>query len=92
MISVIFPGQFSKILGSELLIRVSGSTIKEVIENVCISHEPLRKHLFLESGALSPFVAFCLSSQDLIHSSSEADSVKLKDGDSIEVLMSMAGG
>ena len=92
MVTVLFPPQFAKILNGQLSHLGQGSNLNEVLASICKAQPDLRKHLFLNSGDVSPFIAFTLLNDDKIYSAVLTDSVVLKAGDSVEVIMSMAGG
>ena len=92
MVTVLFPPQFAKILNGQLSQVGEGSNLNEVLASICKERSDLRKHLFLDSGEISPFIAFTMPRDENIYSSLLTDSVVLKPGDSVEVILSMAGG
>jgi hypothetical protein len=92
MVTVVFPQQFSKILDGQLKLSGPGASLREVLANICDSRADLRKLLFLETGEVSPFIGFSLLGADSFYSSKMIAAVPLKTGDSVEVILSMAGG
>jgi hypothetical protein len=92
MITVIFPPQFSKILNGQLRQAGPGSSLREVLTSICEARSDLRKLLFFPSQEVSPFIGFSLVGEDHFYSASTINAMALKPGDSIEVIMSMAGG
>jgi hypothetical protein len=92
MVTVIFPPQFSKLLNGQLRQAGPGSSLREVLASICEARSELRKLLFLPSRELSPFIGFSLVGEDQLYPASMIHSMALKPGDSIEVILSMAGG
>ena len=92
MVNVIFPPQFAKVLKGELRQAGAGTTLREVLSNICEARAELRKLLFLPSQEVSPFIGFALVGEDKIYTHQMMSSVTLKPGDSIEVILAMAGG
>ena len=92
MVHVIFPPQFSKILNGQLKQAGRGSSLREVLAGICEARSDLRKLLFLPSEEVSPFIGFSLVGDEQFYSANLVNSMALKPGDSIEVILSMAGG
>ncbi|HEY0193187.1 MAG TPA: MoaD/ThiS family protein [Kofleriaceae bacterium] len=86
-----FPPQFQKMLKGALEHHAAGSSLTEVLTNVCEGTPELRKVLFLPSGEVSPFIAFSVLGSDSIYTATSS-SVPLKPGDTVEVILAMAGG
>jgi molybdopterin converting factor small subunit len=91
MVTLTFPPQFQKMLKGELSHNAAGSTLTELLANVCEGRPELRKVFFLPSGEVSPFIAFSVLGGDSIYTSM-SPSVQLKAGDTVEVILAMAGG
>jgi len=92
MVTVVFPPQFQKMLNGDLKHRGAGANLSEVLANICETKPDLRKVLFLASGEVSPFVAFSVIGGDDIYPSMLTGSVPLRPGDSVEVILAVAGG
>ncbi|HEY1553573.1 MAG TPA: MoaD/ThiS family protein [Kofleriaceae bacterium] len=92
MVNVIFPSQFAKVLNGQLRQVGSGSNLREVLSSICEAKSDLRKILFLPTEEVSPFIGFALQGEDKIYTHQMIASIGLKPGDSIEVILSMAGG
>lgn len=92
MITVVFPIQFSKILNGNLTHQADGKDLSEVLKNICVKNIELKKHIFLDSGDISPFIAFAVEGNQNIHSSSMTTSLSLKPNDTIEIILPVAGG
>ena len=92
MVTLVFPPQFQRLLKGELKHQGSGFTLAEVLTDVCQNKPELRKMLFLPSGQVSPFVAFSLVGGEEVYNSLLTGSVQLRSGDTVEVIVAMAGG
>ena len=92
MIKVTFPSQFTKILQGQLVHSGEGENATSALASICLKVPELKRHLFLDSGELVPYIALSISPGTNIITSSSADSVLLKPGDSFEIIMPMAGG
>ena len=92
MVTLVFPPQFQRLLKGELKHQGSGFTLAEVFTDICQNKPELRKMLFLPSGQVSPFVAFSVVGGDEVYPSMLTGSVQLRSGDTVEVILAMAGG
>jgi len=92
MVTLVFPPQFHKMLSGQLRHDGSGCTLAEVLTNVCEGKPELRKTLFLPSGQVSPFLAFSVVGGEDVYPSMLTSSVQLRAGDTVEVILAMAGG
>jgi hypothetical protein len=92
MVTVIFPPQFSKLLNGQLRQASAGSSLHEVLAGICEARSELKKLLFLPTQEVSPFIGFSLVGDDQLYSAKAISSRALKPGDSVEVILSMAGG
>jgi hypothetical protein len=92
MVTLVFPPQFQKMLKGELNHQGSGFTLAEVLSDVCERKPELRKMLFLPSGQVSPFVAFSVVGGENVYPSTLTGSVPLRSGDTVEVILAIAGG
>lgn len=91
MVTVIFPQQFTKVLAGRLEQAAEGSSLHQVLSLICATHPALQKLLFLD-GELSPFVGFAKRGDDKYFTARMSPSLHLQPGDSVEVIMPMAGG
>lgn len=92
MVTLVFPPQFQKMLKGELKHQGTGFTLAEVLTDVCERKPELRKMLFLPSGQVSPFVAFSVVGGENVYPAMLTGSVQLRAGDTVEVILAMAGG
>jgi hypothetical protein len=92
MVKVIFPPQFSRIIGAELTLEAEGNTLPEILSNLSDQQPVLREHLFLKSGKISPFVAFLIGSEKRLINSSSAATMNINSNEIVELILPMAGG
>jgi len=92
MVTLVFPPQFQRMLKGQLNHQGIGVTLAEVLTDVCEGKPELRKMLFLSSGQVSPFVAFSVVGGASVYPAMLTGSVQLRAGDTVEVILAMAGG
>jgi hypothetical protein len=92
MVTLLFPPQFQRMLSGQLRHQGSGGTLAEVLTDLCERKPELRKTLFLPSGQVSPFLAFSVVGKEDVYPSMLTGSVQLRSGDTVEVILAMAGG
>lgn len=92
MVTLVFPPQFQRMLKGQLNHQGPGATLAEVLTNVCDGKPELHKMLFLPSGQVSPFVAFSVVGSESVYPAMLTGSVQLRAGDTVEVILAMAGG
>jgi hypothetical protein len=92
MIKIIFPPQFSRIIGTELTLEAEGNNLPEILSNLSDQQPALREHLFLKNGKLSPFVAFLIGSEKKLMNSASAATMTINPNETIELILPMAGG
>ncbi len=71
-------------------VEVSGATVGEALAQLTTKYEGLKKHLYTEEGKLRSFVNVYLNDEDIRYLQREA--TPLKDGDSLSIIPSVAGG
>ncbi len=74
----------------EGVITLPGSTVSEVLNAVVERHPELKKHLFNDEDKLRPFVNVFLGEENV--NQLEGLGTPLKDGDTILIIPSIAGG
>ncbi|MCS7136828.1 MAG: MoaD family protein [Candidatus Caldarchaeum sp.] len=72
------------------VIELEGSTVGEVLNKLVSRYNSLQKHLFSETGAVRSFVNVFLNNEDIRFL--EGVNTKIKDGDTIYIIPSIAGG
>ncbi len=71
-------------------VEVSGATVGEALAQLTTKYEGLKKHLYTEEGKLRSFVNVYLNDEDIRYM--ERENTPLKDGDSLSIIPSVAGG
>ena len=71
-------------------ISISGATVNTVFQQLTVTYPELKPHLFTPEGKLRSFVNVYLNDEDVRYLQKEATAVK--DGDSISIVPSIAGG
>ena len=71
-------------------VEVKGSTIAEALANLTAQYGDLRRHLYTDDGKLRAFVNVYLNDEDIRYLQKE--STPTKEGDSISIVPSIAGG
>jgi molybdopterin synthase sulfur carrier subunit len=82
---------FRDILGKDLEVNIeNGSTIKELLDSLCASHQRMKSALFDESGKVREYVILMKNRKDV--ESFEGLKTTLSEGDEVAILPPIAGG
>ena len=71
-------------------VSVEAGTVGEALSQLTAQHPDLKKHLYTDEGKLRAFVNLYVNDEDIRYLQKEATA--LKDGDSISIVPSIAGG
>lgn len=71
-------------------VEVNGSTVGELLSSLTSQYGDLRRHLFNDEGKLRSFVNVYVNDEDIRYLSKDATAVK--DGDTVSIVPSIAGG
>jgi len=71
-------------------VEVKAGTVAEALSGLTAKHPDLHRHLYTEEGKLRSFVNVYLNDDDVRYLQKEATAIK--DGDSISIVPSIAGG
>lgn len=71
-------------------VEVAGKTVAEGLANLTARHAELRRHLFTDDGKLRAFVNIYLNDEDIRYL--EKENTPVKEGDSLSIVPSVAGG
>ena len=89
-VTVRLPTALVRLVGGDRDVRVSGSTLREAMDDLMKRRPEVALHLFNESGELRGNVlCFC---NDVLTRAREDLSTPIRDGDTITILSSVAGG
>jgi MoaD family protein len=90
MSKIHIPTPLRQYVGKQSTVEVKGATVAEAISALVTQHPDLRRHLYTEDGKLRAFVNLYLNDEDIRYLQKEQTAVK--DGDSISIVPSIAGG
>lgn len=77
-------------MGKEHTVDVEGTTVREAMNALVALYPDVRRHLYTEDGKLRSFVNLYVNDEDIRYLQKEETAVK--DGDSISIVPSIAGG
>ena len=84
------PSPLRQYSGKQASVRVPGNTVGEALAGLVAQHPDLKRHLYTEDGKLRAFVNVYVNDEDMRYLEKEA--TVLKDGDTISIVPSIAGG
>ena len=87
---VLIPKPLRVYADKQELVQAEGNTVAELLEDLTVKYSDLKKHLYNEDGRLRSFVNIYLNDDDIRYLDREAPIVK--DGDTISIVPSVAGG
>jgi len=90
MAKVLIPTPLRQFTGKQDAVSVAGGTVGEVLQALISKYPDLRKQIFNDEGKLRSFVNVYLNDEDIRYLSQE--STPTKDGDTISIIPSIAGG
>ena len=90
MAKVLIPTPLRQYAGKNNSVEAAGATVGEVLGALTAEHPDLRKHLYNDEGKLRSFVNVYLNDEDIRYLSKDATPVK--DGDTLSIVPSIAGG
>ncbi len=90
MAKIHIPTPLRQYAGKQADIEVKAGSIADALSGLVAQHPDLRRHLYTEDGKLRAFVNVYLNDEDVRYLQKEATAVK--DGDTISIVPSIAGG
>jgi molybdopterin synthase sulfur carrier subunit len=90
MITLNVPTQLKSVLDNQDTLEVHGNTVMEVIQELISKYNGVKERLLNADGKLNRFVLFFVNEEDIRFLDNE--NTKLKDGDVITLIPSIAGG
>ena len=84
------PSPLRQYTGKQASVDVPGKTVNEALAGLVSQHPDLKRHLYKENGTLRAFVNVYVNDEDMRYLQKEA--TELKDGDTISIVPSIAGG
>src|SRR5215510_7014941 len=89
-ILVLIPAALRQYAGGSDAVRVEGTTVEEALASLVRTHATLKKHLMSDDGRLRSFVNVYLNDEDIRYRGGAGTA--LRDGDTISIIPSIAGG
>ncbi len=90
MAKVLIPTPLRQFTGKQDSVTVSGTTVGEVLSGLTAQYPDLRKQIFTDEGKVRSFVNVYLNDEDIRYLSKDA--TETKDGDTLSLVPSIAGG
>ncbi len=84
------PSPLRQYSGKQASINVPAKTVGEALAGLVSQHPDLKRHLYNDEGKLRTFVNVYVNDEDMRYLQKEA--TELKDGDTISIVPSIAGG
>ena len=89
-VKVLIPTPLRQFTGKQPSIDCNAATVGEALGNLTGTYSELRKHLYTEEGKIRSFVNVYLNDEDIRFLNKE--NTPTKDGDTISIVPSIAGG
>src|SRR6266852_2103128 len=89
-VKVLIPTPLRQFTGKQASIECNAATVGEALGSLTGSFAELRKHLYTEEGKIRSFVNVYLNDEDIRFL--EKENTRTKDGDTISIVPSIAGG
>ena len=89
-VTIVIPTPLRQFAGGNSEIEVQAATAGEALNKLTATHSELRKHLYNEQDALRNFINVYVGDEDIRHL--EGADTAIKDGETILIVPSIAGG
>ena len=90
MARIQIPSPLRQYSGKHASVEIPAKTVGEALTGLVALHPELKRHLYTDEGKLRAFVNVYLNDEDMRYLQKEATAVK--DGDTISIVPSIAGG
>jgi molybdopterin converting factor small subunit len=90
MAKVLIPTPLRQFTDKQDTVEVAGVTVGEALGALTTAHPNLKKQIYTDEGKLRSFVNVYVNDEDIRYLSKDA--TPLKDGDTISIVPSIAGG
>ncbi len=84
------PSALKEYVNNQDAVEVEGTSVDEALDSLCIQFVELKPKLFDEDGIVRKFINVYLNDDDIRYAGGMNSAVK--DGDSIQIVPSVAGG
>ena len=89
-VKVIIPTPLRPYAGKQESVEFEARTVGEALQRLTTKYEELRKHLYTDEGRIRSFVNVYVNDEDIRYLHKE--NTQIKDGDTISIVPSIAGG
>jgi MoaD family protein len=89
-VKVMIPTPLRQYAGKQESIQVQAGTVGEALSALTSQFADLKKHLFADDGRLRSFVNVYVNDEDIRYL--QKDQTRVKEGDTISIVPSIAGG
>jgi molybdopterin/thiamine biosynthesis adenylyltransferase/rhodanese-related sulfurtransferase/molybdopterin converting factor small subunit len=89
-VNILIPTALRNYAGGSDAVAVEASTVGDALDALTSTYPDLKKHLYNDEGALRHFVNIYVNDEDIRYA--EKHATPLKDGDSLSIVPSIAGG
>jgi molybdopterin converting factor small subunit len=89
-VKVMIPTPLRAYAGKQASVDLQAATVGEALAGLTAQFADLKKHLFTDDGRLRSFVNVYVNDEDIRYLQKDATAVK--DGDTISIVPSIAGG
>lgn len=89
-VKVIIPTPLRPYAGKQDSLEFEARTVGEALQRLTAKYEDLRKHLYTDDGKIRSFVNVYVNDEDIRYLQKE--NTQLKNGDTISIVPSIAGG
>ncbi|HTP88606.1 MAG TPA: ThiF family adenylyltransferase, partial [Bryobacteraceae bacterium] len=90
MARILIPTPLRQYADKQNAVDMTGATVGEVLSALTSKYADLRRHLYTDEGRLRSFVNVYVNDEDIRYL--EKDATPLKDGDTVSIVPSIAGG
>jgi len=89
-VKVIIPTPLRAYAGKQESVELQASTVGEALNSLTSQYQTLKQHLFADDGRLRSFVNVYVNDEDIRYL--QKDQTRLKEGDTVSIVPSIAGG
>jgi MoaD family protein len=89
-VKVIIPTPLRAYAGKQEIVELQASTVGEALASLTSRYSELKKHLYADDGRLRSFVNVYVNDEDIRYL--QKDATKLREGDTVSIVPSIAGG
>jgi MoaD family protein len=89
-VTVMIPTPLRAYANKQASVELQAATVGEALAGLTTQFGELKRHLFTEEGKLRSFVNVYVNDEDIRYL--QKDQTKVKDGDTVSIVPSIAGG